>query len=61
MALEDSLCGLINSGFAEKRFKEYKRLVRYSQYVCRDCGRTARKKVNLCNPRRLYPKNKVVK
>ena len=61
MAQEDSLCDLVNSGFADERFKEYRKLVRYSKWVCKDCGRTARKRVNLCNPKRLYPKHKAAK
>jgi hypothetical protein len=61
MAHTKSLCKLVNEGFIAERFREYRKLVRYSRYVCRDCGRTARKKANLCNPKPLYPKGKSVK
>lgn len=61
MPLNKTLCELERSGFMVDNFKVYKKLVRYGQYVCKDCGRVARKKKNLCNPRRLYPKDKVVK
>lgn len=61
MVLENSLCDLEKKGYVTTNFKDYKKLVRYANYVCKDCGRVARKKKNLCNPKRLYPKNKVVK
>lgn len=61
MALNKSLCELERSGYIADNFKNYKKLVRYGKYVCKDCGRVARKKQNLCKPKRLYPKDKVVK
>lgn len=61
MVIEKSLCDLEKQGFVVTHFKDYKKLVRYGKYVCVDCGRVARKKTNLCNPKRLYPKDKVVK
>jgi hypothetical protein len=61
MTLNKSLCELEKAGFVVTNFKDYKKLVRYGSYVCKDCGRVARKKENLCNPKLLYPKDKVVK
>jgi hypothetical protein len=61
MVLEKSLCDLEKQGFVTTNFKDYRKLVRYGRYVCMDCGRVARKKKSLCNPKRLYPKDKVVK
>jgi hypothetical protein len=61
MVINESLCDLEKRGFVATNFKDYKKLVRYGRYVCADCGRVARKKKNLCNPKRLYPKDKVVK
>ncbi len=61
MVLDKSLCDLEKQGFVTTNFKDYKKLVRYGRYVCKDCGRVARKEKNLCNPKRLYPKDKVVK
>lgn len=61
MPLNKTLCELEKQGFVVTNFKEYKKLVRYGKYVCLDCGRVARRKKNLCNPKRLYPKDKVVK
>jgi hypothetical protein len=58
MTIEKSLCDLEKQGFVANNFKIYKKLVRYGQYVCQDCGRVARKKANLCSPKRLYPKEK---
>ena len=61
MALDKPLCELDKQGFVVTNFKDYKKLVRYGKYVCQDCGRVARKKKSLCSPKRLYPKDKVVK
>ena len=56
-ALKKSLCELEKNGFLDKNFKDYKKLVRHGKFVCRGCGRVARRKQNLCNPKRLYPKD----
>ena len=61
MVLEKSLCDLEKQGFVVTNFKDYKKLVRYGQFVCQDCGRVGRKKKSLCSPKRLYPKDKTVK
>lgn len=61
MPLHKKLCELEKQGFVATNFKDYKKLVRFGKWVCKDCGRVARKKENLCNPKRLYPENKVVK
>ena len=58
MTIEKTLCDLESQGFVVKHFKDYKKLVRHSQYVCRGCGRTARRKRNLCKPKHLYPQDK---
>jgi len=61
MVLDKSLCELEKQGFLVTNFKDYRKLVRYGQYICLDCGRVARRKQNLCNPKRLYPKEKTEK
>ena len=61
MAFDKTLCELEQQGFIDTNFKDYKKLVRYGKFVCDICGRVARKKRNLCNPKRLYPKDKVTK
>ena len=50
MSKDKTLCELKEDGFIEKEFKAYKKLVRNGKYVCRSCGRVARKKENLCKP-----------
>jgi len=59
--LDRTLCDLEGKGFIENNFKDYKKLVRYGRYVCASCGRVARRRKNLCNPKRLYPKEKIAK
>ncbi len=61
MVMEKSLCELEKSGYVVTHFKSYKKLVRHGEYVCRGCGRVARRKKNLCDPERLYPKEKAGK
>lgn len=58
MALNKKLCDLDNSGYVVNNLKDYKKLVQHGQYVCVSCGRVARRKKNLCDPERLYPKDK---
>ena len=56
MTVDKTLCDLESQGFVAKHFKDYKKLVRHGKYVCVSCGRVARRKKNLCDPKRLYPK-----
>jgi hypothetical protein len=58
MALNKKLCDLDNEGYLVNNFKDYKKLVRYGQFICSSCGRVARRKKNLCDAERLYPKEK---
>lgn len=58
MAIDEKLCKLNNQGFVAEHFKDYKKLVRHGEYVCKDCGRVGRRKRNLCSPKPLYPKDK---
>ena len=58
MALNKKLCDLEKQGFVVTDFKDYKKLVRHGELVCKNCGRVARRKKNLCYPKRLYPKDK---
>ena len=61
MALNKKLCDLDNQGFVINHFKDYRKLVRHAEYICISCGRVARRKKNLCDPKRLYPKEKAGK
>jgi len=58
MALNKKLCDLESEGYVINNFKDYKKLVQHGEYVCFSCGRVARRKKNLCDPERLYPKDK---
>ncbi|MBU0510574.1 MAG: hypothetical protein KJ638_02585 [Chloroflexi bacterium] len=61
MPINKTLCELERQGFVVTNFKDYRKLVRHGEYVCKDCGRVARKKRNLCNPKRLYAQDKSAK
>ena len=61
MALNKALCDLDHEGYLKTNFKDYRKLVRHSEYICMSCGRSARRKKNLCDPKRLYPKDKAAK
>ena len=56
MNSKKTLCELKGTDFFKSNFKEYKKLVRNAEYVCKNCGRVAALKKNLCEPKRLYPK-----
>ncbi len=56
MAKNKTLCELESNGFLRSDFKEFKQLVRHGEFICKSCGRVARRKKNLCDPKRLYPK-----
>jgi hypothetical protein len=48
-----TLCELEKMGLLQADFEAYKELVRKGKYVCRRCGRAARKKKLLCRPEKL--------
>lgn len=50
---KSTLCELEEDGSMREYFEDYKRLVRKGKYVCRRCGRAARKEKNLCKPEPL--------
>ena len=50
MSEQKTLCQLKEENFIKKDLKEYKKMVRNGRYVCKSCGRVARKKKFLCNP-----------
>ena len=47
------LCYLANVGYHAQNTDEYKELVRQANYLCKNCGRVAADKENLCNPVKL--------
>jgi hypothetical protein len=47
------LCYLNNLGFQVSHSEAYKQLVRNPQFMCKNCGRVAADKKNICNPEEL--------
>ena len=50
MKIKKTLCELYEDGFVRDNLAEYTQLVRKGKFVCRRCGRVARKKKYLCKP-----------
>jgi len=50
---EHHLCYLRNLGFHKTNLNEYKELVVDGKYICKECGRVAADRKNLCKPVRL--------
>jgi hypothetical protein len=46
------LCDLSDKLLPDE-FKAYAKLVKKPRYICRKCGRAARKKKNLCKPQKI--------
>jgi len=46
----EHLCYLQYEGYHFGHKAEYKALVQDAQYICRNCGRTAKSAGNLCDP-----------
>ena len=44
------LCHLMYEGFHFKNPQEYKEMVQDAQFRCQNCGRTAKKSEQLCEP-----------
>jgi hypothetical protein len=47
------LCYLNNLGFQISNEKDYKKLVKNPEFMCRNCGRVAASQDNLCKPVKL--------
>jgi hypothetical protein len=50
---KEHLCHLQYEGYHYAHRAEYKSLVQDAQYLCRNCGRTAKSGANLCAPVQL--------
>lgn len=53
MKTKKTLCELCDEGFIRDNLEEYKKLVRKGKFVCRKCGRIARKEKQLCKPEKI--------
>lgn len=47
------LCKLCKDDCLKKCFDEYSELVSEPKYICKKCGRAARKAKNLCKPEKI--------
>jgi hypothetical protein len=50
---EKTLCALQEEGYIESDTEDYIKLIRPAQFFCKNCGRSAVKSENLCNPEKL--------
>lgn len=55
--MSKKLCKLVKDDILDKDIKEYIKLVSEAKYVCRKCGRTAKKEENLCSAKKLKLKD----
>jgi hypothetical protein len=51
---DEHLCYLVNMGYIESNFNDYKELVKDATFVCKKCGRSANSGDNLCQPQKIY-------
>ena len=47
------LCYLNNLGYQTSHAEDYKSLIRDPKFMCKNCGRAAADKKNLCNPEKI--------
>ena len=50
---EKTLCALQEEGYIESNTEDYIKLIRPGQFFCQNCGRSAVRSENLCNPKDL--------
>lgn len=50
---EEHLCFLENIGYLRVALEDYKQMVKGPKFICRQCGRVAGDKRNLCEPEKL--------
>ncbi len=48
-----TLCDLQEDGYIESHPKKYKKLIYPARFFCKNCGRSAVSKNNLCSPEKL--------
>jgi len=47
---EKTLCALQEEGYIESHTEEFLKLISNPKFFCKNCGRSAVKSNNLCNP-----------
>lgn len=50
---EKTLCALQEEGVIESDTEGFKRLIQNANFFCKNCGRSAAKSENLCNPEKF--------
>jgi hypothetical protein len=50
---EKTLCDLQEKGFIESDTDKFKSLIKNATHFCMNCGRSAARSDNLCNPEKL--------
>ena len=50
---EKTLCALQEEGYIASNTEDFKRLIQPARFFCKNCGRSAVKSENLCNPEDL--------
>ena len=50
---DEHLCLLENIGYLRVALEDYKLMVKSPKFICRQCGRVAGDKKNLCEPENL--------
>ncbi|QUH24385.1 hypothetical protein [Serpentinicella alkaliphila] len=50
---DKKLCKLVIEDYIKDEFDKYKEIVKEAKYVCRKCGRVARKDKRLCKPEEM--------
>ncbi|BBO77263.1 hypothetical protein DSCW_46800 [Desulfosarcina widdelii] len=52
-ATEKTLCALQEEGYIESETEAFKKLIQPAAHFCKNCGRSAVRDQNLCNPEKL--------
>jgi len=50
---EKTLCALQEEGFIDANTEAFKKLIQPASHFCKNCGRSAVRDKNLCNPEKL--------
>lgn len=50
------MCKLVKDDYLEDNLKEYIKLVKDPKFVCKKCGRAAKKEEMLCSPKKMKDK-----